>query len=567
MDYGNLKVPENVTPEVQAILDSYEARNKEIERNHKKEMAKLYGGAALQIGSAFIPGTLGLKAAGGAIKALTPYVGKKIAENVATGTISGLASGAVEGLGRGLMEGENPLKTMVSDATLGTLFGGAFGLAGGKIGKKLAEKNLQNNNIAPQKYFDDYVAGLAESDTLGKASPFSKEFGKFRGLRDSFTPVSKNTGSEFLFAGENALNADNVALNKARELFGQGVDNEEIRQLTGWFKGVDGKWRYEIPSGEVKLKDFFYNKYDDMIKTDYEMVDLFRERGWDDKIDDYLKNAEENKVILDKINNNFNEDIVKNYGNFNTKLPNIYKNDDLYSAYPELSNTNIRFSNEERPSTIAYFDPSEKGKNGIIINTDFEGFSLDNLKRNLAHEIQHYIQNKENFAKGGQYNGNWEEYFNLAGEVEARLAEKRYDLSAIDKKNINPLTQFDVEPEKQVIKFNDNNLYQKLIDNEEFDYNKVKNLAKDLRNGEHNPLKYKAKDAKIDNISPRQREYIFNEVNTTASDVEKEKGLVTRRLHNYDEEVDYLYTIIYDKDGKHKITRSIKIDENFYDKP
>jgi hypothetical protein len=154
-------------------------------------MAKLYGGAALQIGSALIPGTLGLKAAGGAIKALTPYVGKKIAENVATGTISGLASGAVEGLGRGLMEGENPLKTMVSDATLGTLFVGAFGLAGGKIGKKLAEKNLQNNNIAPQKYFDDYVAGLAKSDTLGKASPFSQEFGKFRGLQQGITP--KNT--------------------------------------------------------------------------------------------------------------------------------------------------------------------------------------------------------------------------------------------------------------------------------------------------------------------------------------------------------------------------------------
>jgi hypothetical protein len=160
MDYGNLKVPENVTPEVQAILDSYEARNKEIENAHRKEMAKLYGGAALQIGSAFIPGTLGLKAASGAIKALTPYVGKKIAENVATGTISGLASGAVEGLGRGLMEGENPLKTMVSDATLGTLFGGAFGLAGGKIGKKLAEKALAKGNKLPQQYFDDYVVGL-----------------------------------------------------------------------------------------------------------------------------------------------------------------------------------------------------------------------------------------------------------------------------------------------------------------------------------------------------------------------------------------------------------------------
>lgn len=43
--------------------------------------------------------------------------------------------------------------------------------------------------------------------------------------------------------------------------------------------------------------------------------------------------------------------------------------------------------------------------------------------------------------------------------------------------------------------------------------------------------------------------------------------LRTRRLHNYDEKVDYIYTIIYDKDGNHNITRSIKIDDNFYDRP
>lgn len=193
MDYGNLKVPENVTPEVQAILDSYEARNKEIENAHRKKMAKQYGGAALQIGSAFIPGTLGLKGAGLAIKALTPRLGQKIAENAVTGVTSSLASGAVEGLGRGLMEGENPLKTMLSDTAISALFGGTLGVAGAKIGKKLAEKKLQNGNIAPQKYFDDYVAGLANNSTLGKQSPFSKEFNKFKGLRDSYTPVNRQS--------------------------------------------------------------------------------------------------------------------------------------------------------------------------------------------------------------------------------------------------------------------------------------------------------------------------------------------------------------------------------------
>lgn len=196
MDYGNLKVPENVTPEVQAILDSYEARNKEIENAHRKEMAKQYGGAALQLGSAFIPGTLGLKGAGLAIKALTPRLGQKIAENAVTGVTSSLASGAVEGLGRGLMEGENPLKTMLSDTAISALFGGTLGVAGAKIGKKLAEKKLQNGNIAPQKYFDDYVVGLKNPNR--KDLRDYRSFNLIGELNNGNTQIIYDTPDEFI---------------------------------------------------------------------------------------------------------------------------------------------------------------------------------------------------------------------------------------------------------------------------------------------------------------------------------------------------------------------------------
>lgn len=549
--------------EIARIKAEYEARNREIDRQHKNAMAKLYGGAALQIGSALIPGTLGLKGAGAAIKAITPYVGKKIAENAITGTISGLASGAVEGIGRGLMDGENPWKTMVSDGAISALLGGSLGLVGGKVAKLIDEKALAKGNKLPQQYFDEYVAGLSNNSALGKISPFSKEFGKFKGLRDGFTPVSKNTGSEFLFAGENALNADKVALGKAKELFEQGADNETIRQNTGWFKGVDDKWRYEIEDGNVDINQFFLNRLEERINQNNEMIDLFKERGWEEKIPEYL---EDNNQILQQIENfdkNFDANYVKNYGGFSTKLPDLYKNDTLYAAYPELANTKVHFIKDSDPTTVAYFNPG-KGFKGLAFNTNYKDFSLDNLKRDFSHEIQHYIQGQENFAQGGSLQNNWDDYFKLAGETEARLAGKRAYLTP-EQKLSTPI-KYDVAPSEQIIKFNDDGLYQKLIDNEEFDYNKAKNLAKDLRNGERNPLKYKAKDAKIENISPRQREYIFNEVNTTASDIEKEKGLVTRRLHNYDEEVDYLYTTIYDKDGNHEITRSIKIDEDFYDK-
>lgn len=416
MDYGNLKVPENVTPEVQAILDSYEARNKEIERNHKKEMAKLYGGAALQIGSAFIPGTLGLKAAGGAIKALTPYVGKKIAENVATGTISGLASGAVEGLGRGLMEGENPLKTMVSDATLGTLFGGAFGLAGGKIGKKLAEKNLQNNNIAPQKYFDDYVAGLAKSDTLGKVSPFSKEFGKFRGLRDGFTPVSKNTGSEF-----NA--PENIPLTKTdnfKNWYGESKTIDESGKpliLSHGSVNTFDTFKKDLASPESDLGAAFYftdsasdvnanyfgggpdfdNKVARLAErlADEEDIayDIAKERarnelmGQPSKIDAYLKM--ENPLYIGK-----NETQLFDYDTYRQKAidqyglnPNDFDDIDAFEDEVQASLDNIFYDEPYELTNNLYdildSDDVEKVQ-GVIADTFYDGgTSFENLKSRL----------------------------------------------------------------------------------------------------------------------------------------------------------------------------------------
>lgn len=159
-----LKVPTGLSPEkqakVDAILKKYEEQNRQIEREHAKEMAKLYGGAVLQIGSAFIPGTLGLKLAGGAIKGLTPIVGRKIAQNVATGVTSGLASGAVEGLGRGLMENQNPLKTMATDSLAGGLLGGLGGYGLGKVAQKFERAKLPNNTVAQEQYFNDYVADL-----------------------------------------------------------------------------------------------------------------------------------------------------------------------------------------------------------------------------------------------------------------------------------------------------------------------------------------------------------------------------------------------------------------------
>lgn len=55
------------------------------------------------------------------------------------------------------------------------------------------------------------------------------------------------------FAGVGAKTADVVKLGEAKELLKKGATEAEIRGRTGWFKGADGHWRFEIPDNNLKL--------------------------------------------------------------------------------------------------------------------------------------------------------------------------------------------------------------------------------------------------------------------------------------------------------------------------
>lgn len=54
-------------------------------------------------------------------------------------------------------------------------------------------------------------------------------------------------GAAGIFGGRLAKTADQAALGRAEELARSGVPREQIWNDTGWFKGGDDKWRFEIP--------------------------------------------------------------------------------------------------------------------------------------------------------------------------------------------------------------------------------------------------------------------------------------------------------------------------------
>lgn len=164
-----------------------------------------------------------------------------------------------------------------------------------------------------------------------------------------------------------------------------GASKEEIWEKTGWTKGEDGAWRYEIP--------------DNLDKIDF-------------------GDAKGEKLLGD-----------------------VYDNEALYRAYPELLNTRVVF---EKLGNGVRGDATSDG----VLHLDAEQAKKDgkDLKLTLVHEIQHMIQDKEGFSNGGTLSyarelvehmpeGELKDrlmkqtdetlYRNLAGEQEARNTENR----------------------------------------------------------------------------------------------------------------------------------------------
>lgn len=425
---------------------------------------------------------------------LKPYIGKKMAQTVAQGVGSGLTGGAVEGFGRGVIEGKNPLKTMATDATIGVLTGGATGYGLSKIAKHLEGKQIFNNPLKQDEYYNNYVEGLKQADKLGQESPLSKGLLEYIALRDGFKYKPSSKRGQYLFAGENALNADINALTEAERMnLYEDANNLDTWQKTGWFKGVDGEWRFEIPNGKLiddinwqngididnkpfqsaKLSDVydnptFYEAYPEAKNLNIYLSDLGDKAGSYHELGKYID--------LDKTSNYRTADPKKLKQLEEIKQDPLYKKaHDFRSdkSFEEIKNDYMEYKNSDL----------YKLEDELIQNLTIDGWNKEGLN-SLQHELQHFIQSQENFARGGNPKsaGGIKNYNRLAGEVEARLAENRGLLTPEQMKEHIPFVVgdygYDVAPTKQLLdkgygvygkgevyKISKNNLYDKLTDN------------------------------------------------------------------------------------------------------
>ena len=166
-------------------------------------------------------------------------------------------------------------------------------------------------------------------------------------------------------ADERTFRMDNLSV--ARKMEEEKKGAKAIKMATGWERGADGKWRYEIPDAMIK------NTMD---------------------------------VGGGHIVKRYEDDMLWNGG----KLSKVIDAPELFKAYPQLKDVRIETDAimNDMPSNGEY----NAKTNTITIHAD----ELKYMNSILNHEIQHAIQSIEGFDRGGSPRL-------VRGEIKKRLAE------------------------------------------------------------------------------------------------------------------------------------------------
>ena len=201
---------------------------------------------------------------------------------------------------------------------------------------------------------------------------------------------TQDSGTQLLYAGENARTADLDALTRAAQMEADGTDARTIRRETGWFRGMDGKWRFEIDDSGMEYRR----------DGDARLMEESGYRRLQELTDKWAQNAQDQGEPLTAEELAESEKLESEYydraWSEKYELADFLRHSDLFEAYPALRHTSVVFK-ETMPGIGGYYD---KTMDAIVLSKDLIG----SPERTLVHEIQHVIQGTEEFAGGSSPN-------------------------------------------------------------------------------------------------------------------------------------------------------------------
>ena len=173
--------------------------------------------------------------------------------------------------------------------------------------------------------------------------------------------TAETTGdNQHSIAGRNAEIANIIALDEAKQMEVDGYNESEIYQQTGWFRGADNMWRFEIDDSTMR----------------------------------YTPERMAQKMVDGAVH-----------------LEDVIDHPVLFSAYPRLRDVSVTFT------------PMKPGAEGVYRRAENRIYLADSNKNSpestLVHEIQHAIQALEGFAYGAS-RSYWANIINNGGKIDSK---------------------------------------------------------------------------------------------------------------------------------------------------
>lgn len=165
----------------------------------------------------------------------------------------------------------------------------------------------------------------------------------------------------------------------------------KIKLATGWERGADGKWRYEVEDFEIDPKG--------LARRNRLWSNLSWGKEYDalsDKLFDGVELTEEEAARFDELSEKAEELRATYEANDVRYLDDYVKDENLFKAYPELKQIRVEIYNAPTSNTGATYYESQnliRVNESVLDRADFRSI--------LAHEVQHIVQSIEGFARGG----------------------------------------------------------------------------------------------------------------------------------------------------------------------
>ena len=203
-------------------------------------------------------------------------------------------------------------------------------------------------------------------------------------------------------AEEASIRMDNLAV--AREMETAGKDAKTIKMSTGWERGADKKWRYEVDDdiefdSPVDRLEMLKEEYASVVRDKDKIVRLlntYPTKGRTEQQKEQIKQLNKKHksliaktdALLDSIH-----DAERELSGMSLEDL-IGEDNNLFKEYPQLTDIDVSFMRNSRFGNYkGFYSPSE---NTIWISPD-----NGQPASTLVHELQHAIQHIEGFARGG----------------------------------------------------------------------------------------------------------------------------------------------------------------------